>query len=125
MFKDYMKKRLIIKVDKGINMPANSLLFVYYQIYGKDYVSPTQIGPQPEWQWEVSIDIVVDENFRQFLKNDSVKFTVFNDSIPIEDKLEEDDNNEDVVGSGLMSLKGLLEGEIINPNLNIYTQSKN
>ncbi|EGR32196.1 hypothetical protein IMG5_092630 [Ichthyophthirius multifiliis] len=125
MYQDFLKKKLVIKVDKGVEMPANQSLFVYFQLNGKDYVSPTQIGPSPDWQWEVQIDVIVDENFRQLLKNDFLHFTVFNDSVPIEDKEEEDEDNKDVVGQGKMSLKALLEGEVVNPNVKITNFIKN
>lgn len=81
MFKQHMKKRLIIKIDKGQGFYPNSQLFVFFNFNGQDYISPTQLGPHPTWNWEASIDVIVDEDFRSMVRNNGIKFTIFNDMV--------------------------------------------
>lgn len=81
MFRQHTKKRLVIKIDKGQNFFPNSQLFVFFTFNGQDYISPTQLGPDPSWNWEKIIDVYVDEEFRSLIKNQGIKFTVFNDLI--------------------------------------------
>lgn len=82
-------------------------------------MSPTSSGPEPKWKWETIVDVVVDEEFRSKIKNQGLKFTVFNDMIDNIEIPEDEYNEEDIVGTGTLNLKNLIEGDVVYPTLKI------
>lgn len=85
------------------------------------------------------MDVLVDENFRSLARNTGIKFTVFNDlvdnietnevrtfshsthyQISLNNVDDQDEyNEEDIVGSGQMSLKNLVDGDVVYPTVKI------
>ncbi|KAL4432319.1 hypothetical protein ABPG74_011078 [Tetrahymena malaccensis] len=121
MFKEYLRKRLVIKIDKaqGHGFMHQDQLFVFFNFMGKDYITPNQMGPNPIWNYENVIDVVVDENFRSMCKNDGLKLIVFNDQVDNLNHNQEEYMEEDILGSGVLSLSNLIDGDVVYPVVKI------
>lgn len=77
-----------------------------------DYYTNTHQGSNPIWDhWNI-IDILYNQDFKNYLRNGEVEFTVLDDNAPLNDSEE-----SDLVGIAKIPLTTLLEGNAIDLSL--------
>lgn len=83
------RKKLGITVERAEGLISSGNTFVYFSIQNEDFFTEPCEGSSPFWDYHREIDVVLDEDFCGYLKENYVQFTLFDDDKEV---------NEDVVG---------------------------
>lgn len=97
-----MKRRLVIIVEKGVNLPHRTNCFVYYNFDGQDYYSGNQPGPNPTWGYNEVINVNYNEEMATHLRNQPLTITVFDDQVTIDQEA-----HADIIGLSKINLTGI------------------
>lgn len=102
--KDTPKRKLIVQIEEGAGFSPQSNLFVYYPFRMEDYYTKTEKGPQPKWGHYKMLEVVYNEDFKNYLRKNDLELTVFDDNANLYD-----DKDSDVVGTAALPLATLVE----------------
>lgn len=96
-------KKLVINISQGRGFRSTSNSFVYYSVRMTDYYTNTHPGTNPIWDhWNI-IDVLYNQDFKNYLRNGEVEFTVLDDNAPLNDNEE-----SDLIGTTKIPLTALL-----------------
>ncbi|KRX02670.1 C2 domain [Pseudocohnilembus persalinus] len=98
------ERKLTIVIEQGIQLPANSNSFVYYQFNGEDFYSQTQFGENPRWDFHQQHIVNYNNDFIAFLKRESLKIIIFDDSQNIYSH-----DQTDIIGTVNVELESLIK----------------
>ena len=101
-----IKRKLVIHIQDGQSFSERSNTFVYYSFRLEDYYTKTARGSSPIWSHYKMIDTIYDTDMKNFLRKNELQFTVFDDSVMVNDE-----KGNDIIGSASISLLPLLEGK--------------
>lgn len=105
-----VKRRLVILVEKGLNLPPRTNCFVYYQFNGIDYYeSGNQPGPNPTWGYNEVIELNYDEEMASQMRNQPLLITVFDDQVTIDQEA-----HADIIGVAKVGLGALTHNQILD-----------
>lgn len=72
-------KKLGITVERADALNNVGSTFVYFRIQNDDFFTEPCEGRSPFWDYHREIDVVLDEDFSSYLKENYIQFTVFDD----------------------------------------------
>ena len=73
------RKNMRISIDRGEGFSKNVNAFVYFNIQNEDFFTEPERGPSPFWDFHREIQVTLNEEFMDTLKQKYFEFTIFDD----------------------------------------------
>ena len=112
---DKITRRLVIKIKEATGLPASAKTFISYSLFGEGegtFFTKTVRGREPKFDYLRSHELAFTPDIKHMFETETIEFVAFDDNVPVEG----DDEAEitDILGSCEISLKRLLDGEMID-----------